>query len=179
MQRILFLLIFAAGTATIFYSCKKESKTAYLKVNMRDQPIDFDSVNVELLQVSVHYSESDEVESGWMDLETNVGMYNLLDLQNGVTAAITSGGIIPVGKISQMRLLLGDVNYVVVDGELSVLDLSSQDKTGLKININTTINPADSIEILLDFDVEKSIILKGSGEYQLKPVVQLDELVRF
>jgi hypothetical protein len=160
-------------------ACQKDkNETAYLKVKMVDQPIDYDSVNVEIINVSVHYNGSDSI-SGWTDLTTNAGMYNLLDLQNGVTAAITDGGLIPVGKISQMRLLLGDDNYVVIDSIVYPLDLSSQDKTGLKINLNTEIQAQDSIEITVDFDAEKSIIQTGNGKFKLKPVVKLEDVIFF
>lgn len=163
----------------VVVACQKDTnKTAYLKVKMVDQPIDYDSVNVEIVNVSVHYGGSDSV-SGWTDLPTNVGMYNLLDLQNGVTAAITDGGLIPTGNISQMRLLLGDDNYVVIDSIVNPLDLSSQDKTGLKINLNTEIEAQDSVEITIDFDAEKSIVQTGNGAYKLKPVVKLEEVIFF
>ena len=161
-----------------FLTCKKEEKQqAYLKVKMVDLPIDCDSVNVEIVNVSVHYSDSSS--SGWTNLATNAGMYNLLELQNGVTAAITDGGSIPAGKITQMRLLLGDNNYVVVDSTAHPLKLSSQDKTGLKININTQIEAQDSVEITIDFDAEKSILLTGNNTYKLKPVVKLEEVIFF
>jgi hypothetical protein len=146
---------------------------------MKDQPIEFDSVNIELETVSIHYSDSEDGENGWRELETNSGMYNLLDLQDGVTAAITDGGLLPVGKLQQMRLILGDNNYVVVEGESFPLDLSSQDKTGLKINLNTTINAEDSVEITIDFDAEKSIIVTGSENYKLKPVIKLEEVITY
>ena len=173
--------LFLSSLIFIISACKKNvNETAYLKVKMVDQPIDFDSVNVEIINVSVHYSGSDSsATSGWTDLATNVGMYNLLDLQNGVTAAITDGGMIPVGKIQQLRLLLGDNNYVVIDSVIYPLDLSSQDKTGLKINLNTEIQPQDSVEITIDFDAAKSIVETGNDQFKLKPVIKLQEVIFF
>ena len=171
------MVVVAIGI-TISACQKDKNETAYLKVKMVDQPIDYDSVNVEIVNVSVHYNGSDSI-SGWTDLATNAGMYNLLDLQNGVTAAITDGGLIPVGNISQMRLLLGDNNYVVIDSVVYPLDLSSQDKTGLKINLNTEIEAQDSVEITIDFDAEKSIVQTGNDAYKLKPVVKLEDVIFF
>ena len=171
------MVVVAIGL-TIAACQKDKNETAYLKVKMVDQPIDYDSVNVEIVNVSVHYNGSDSI-SGWTDLATNAGMYNLLDLQNGVTAAITDGGLIPVGNISQMRLLLGDNNYVVIDSVVYPLDLSSQDKTGLKINLNTEIEAQDSVEITIDFDAEKSIVQTGNDAYKLKPVVKLEDVIFF
>lgn len=160
-------------------SCKKkdDNGTANLTVKMMDDPGDFDTVSVEVLEVQVHYSNEDE--SGWTSLETEAGNYDLLLLQDSVTATLTEDFEVPIGDLQQMRLILGTNNYVIVDDEMHPLELSSQDKTGLKMNLNTTVADGDQIEILFDFDVEKSIVITGSGTYKLKPVLKVEDVIIF
>jgi hypothetical protein len=146
---------------------------------MVDQPIDFDSVNVEITSVQIHSSNVDSVSSGWVDLSTNTGMYNLLELQNGVSASLADVNEIPLGKLQQIRLILGDNNYAVADSVIYPLNLSNQDKTGLKINLKADVSATDSIEITLDFDASKSIIETQAGQYKLKPVIKLQEIIYF
>ena len=166
----------------VAYSCQKTSGTGVLIVKMVDQPAEFDSVNVEVVAVQIHYSNDSLDESGWIDLETNVGIYNLLDLQDGVTAVLTDPATIPVGKLQQMRLILGDENTVVVEDETFPLGLSSQDKNGLKINLKSTpITEGDTVEITFDFDALKSIVIQGNDDdrFKLKPVVKLEEVIYY
>ena len=176
-KTIFFLALILTGL-----SCTKESGSAVLTVRMVDQPIDFDSVNVEIVNVQIHFSSSDttdSIQSGWIDLATNAGLYNLLELQNGVSAVLADPNEIPVGKLQQMRFILGNNNYAVDDSTIYPLDLSSQDKTGLKVNLKADVAASDSIEIILDFDAEKSIIETGNGSYKLKPVIKVEDILYY
>ena len=158
-------------------ACKKNNETAHMTVKMTDEPGDYDTVNVEILEVQVHYSNDEDDESGWVTLATEVGNYDLLLLQDGVTTILSEDVEIPVGKLQQMRLILGSNNYVVIEEEIFPLALSSQDKTGLKLNLNTTVAADDEIEITFDFDADKSINETGSGTYKLKPVLKVVEVL--
>lgn len=171
---IFFLLLLASAT---LYSCGKDADragNAYFSVKMTDAPGDYDSVNVEVIGTEIHYSGG-----GWTSLPTITGIYNLLDLQNDVTAVLVDPNIVPAGDIQQMRLILGAQNTVVVDSVSYPLALSSQDKTGLKINVNTSVYAGDSVEILIDFDAHQSIVEQGNGTYRLKPVVKLENVTFF
>ena len=163
------------------FGCQKESKTGTLIVKMVDAPVEFDSVNVEIIDFQVHYSNGLMGESDWVSLETNEGIYNLLDLQDGVTAVLVDGEEVPIGKLQQMRLILGEDNTVVVEDETYPLELSSQDKNGIKINLKSTIHEGDSVEIILDFDAQKSIVIQGNDDdqFKLKPVIKLEEIIYY
>lgn len=156
-------------------ACEKAPQgTGKMTVKMKDAPIAFDSVNVEVLRVDVHTSAN-----GWVSLPTNAGVYNLLDLQNDVTAVLATNVELPVGSISQMRLILGTENNVVVDSVSYNLELSSQSNTGLKFNLDATINNGDTVEVLIDFDAEKSIVVNGNGSFKLKPVIGVESIIYY
>jgi len=176
MKRVTKIIGCIIAIALIATACKKENKTGTLTVRMVDQPIPYEQVNVEVEFVQVHFNNTDNGAEGWVDLETNKGIYNLLDLQNGVSAVLVDGEVLPVGYLSQLRLVLGDDNTVVIAGITYPLALSSQDKNGLKINLDTTIHDGDDVEIIFDFDTEKSIVVEGNGTYRLKPVLHLESV---
>lgn len=163
-----------------FTSCNKDKGNGQLRVEMTDAPADFTEVNVNITEVWAHYSGSGNSGSGWVQLNANPGMYNLLDLQNDVTAVIADPTTIPVGSITQVRLILGDGNYAVeVIDSVAVeypLLLSSQDETGLKINLNSDIQPNETIVVVLDFDAAASIVTQGNGGYRLKPVIKVENV---
>lgn len=162
----------------LFNACNKNpGGTGAMTVKMKDAPVEYDSVFVDVQRVDVHFSDNNTGSSGWVALNTQAGVYDLLALQNGLFAILADSVELPVGNISQMRLILGTENSVVVGGISFPLLLSSQDKTGLKFNLNTTISDDDLVEVLIDFDAEKSIVLQGTGEYRLKPVIKVESVV--
>jgi hypothetical protein len=104
-------------------------------------------------------------------LNANAGMYNLLDLSNGVDTLIAFGDIEPQ-TIEQIRLILGPNNSIVVDGVSYPLSTPSAMQSGLKINVHQTLLAGINYAILLDFDANKSIVQEGNGDYKLKPVIR-------
>jgi hypothetical protein len=131
---------------------------------MQDAPMDFQEVNVEIKEIQVNY-----LDSGWVVLGTGAGVYDLLKLQDEVTAPLVEGQDIPVGKMNKMRLILGSNNTVMVDSVYSPLATTSAENTGLKMKTDTKIKADQEYEILFDFDAEKSVDIQGNGSYSLKP----------
>ncbi len=163
-------LIIIAATVQIFFSCeKKDDKFATLSVRLTDAPALYDSVLIEILSVEVHTDVN-----GWETLATNQGIYNLLQLQNNVDTVLVLSQQIPAGRVNQIRLILGINNRVVVSGISYPLSISSQDETGLKLNIQRILQPNTPYLLVMDFDAEQSIILTGNNTYKLKPVVSAE-----
>ena len=153
----------------IFTSCDndEESGTATLSVRLHDQPAAIDSALVEIIEVRVHVADT-----GWLTLNTDTGIYDLLLLQNGVDTLLVPPQLLPAGKLSQIRFILGDDNRVVVDSISYPLLLSSQDESGLKLNLHETIQAGQQYVLSVDFDAAQSIIQQGNGSYRLKPVLK-------
>lgn len=149
-------------------SCGKDNNKdkAQLSVLMTDAPGPYDAVYIDLLNVEVTGSGGDAIL-----LTTNAAIYNLLDLSNGVNTLIATSDMEP-GTISQIRLILGPNNSVIVDGESYPLSTPSAQQSGLKLQVHKTFEAGVAYAILLDFDAHQSIIEKGNGEYQLKPVIR-------
>jgi len=151
--------------------------TSKLMVKMTDAPGDYDEVNIEVLDVLIK-SDSDEGEKGWVsvgnpDMVGEGKIYDLLKLTGGASVLLTND-LIPAGHLGQIRLLLGDQNTVVVDGETFDLDTPSAQQSGLKLKVNETLMPDITYEFLLDFLVDKSIVSAGkSGKYILKPTIKV------
>jgi len=153
-------------------SCAKDANNdsskdkAHITVKMTDAPANYDAVMVDVVGVEIIGSNDDAVS-----LNATAGVYNLLDLSNGISTPIASGDLEP-GTISQIRLILGPNNKVVVDGVDFPLSTPSAMQSGLKLQVHQTLEPGASYIMLLDFDASQSVVLKGNGEYQLKPVIR-------
>lgn len=171
MKRIIFPFVILGLMIVWLAGCgESDSRPARIQVWLTDAPGDFQEVNIDLQAVEVHVGDDDS-ESGWLSLPTEKGIYNLLELTNGIDTLI--GDIeVPAGKISQIRLKLGDNNSIKVSDEVFDLTTPSAQQSGLKLQIHQTLEPGITYKILLDFDVARSVLLTGSGKYILKPVVR-------
>lgn len=165
--------IFLLGLIAVFLVCcdsDDDDKPAKVQIWLTDAPGDYQEVNIDLQEVKVHVGDNDE-ESGWQSLPTKEGIYNLLDLTNGLDTLL--GEIeLPAGKISQVRLVLGDDNTVKVNGDVFELATPSAQQSGLKLQVHQTLSAGITYKILLDFDVARSIVTTGNGGYILKPVIR-------
>jgi hypothetical protein len=169
-----FVLTAAFASTVLFYACSKDKSnsdagTTQLKVRMTDAPTIADSVNVDIRQVRVNFSN--DSTTNWVDLNTVAGVYNLLGLQNGVDTLLASGNV-TTGTVQQIRLVLGTNNSIVVAGTRYPLTIPSGAESGLKIMVNRRLN-ANLDSLLIDFDANLSIHQTGTGTYMLRPVLVL------
>ena len=173
MKQLLPLVILAL---LLFPSCDKNNNevpaptsSTVVKVYLHDQPAEYQQVNIDIQEVLIKgYGNNDEI-----DMADNAGVYNLLDYQNGLDTLL--GEItIDYDSISQIRLVLGPDNSVMVDSVLYPMDTPSAQQSGLKILINGAVNYVDTLVISLDFDANESVHQLGNGTYQLHPVIHQD-----
>lgn len=167
-MRTLKIIILAIAVSTLWIACKKDNTTGTTKVNVRltDAPGNFQQVNVDITGVEFKMNSGTVV-----NLNVTTGIYNLLDFINGIDVLIASADI-ESGTLSQVRLILGANNTVKVDGVVYPLSTPSAMQSGLKLNVNSELTSGVDYNLLLDFDANQSIVLKGTGEYQLKPVIR-------
>lgn len=159
-------------TGLMFTSCSPgqnpaDGGTAKMNVRLTDAPGEYDEVNIDVQAVEIIYNDSDRVTMN----AVRPGVYNLLDLTNGLDTLIATEDI-PSGEISQIRLILGENNTVMVDSTLRDLNTPSAQQSGLKINFHETLVSGITYEVTLDFDASRSIVLTGNNKYQLKPVIR-------
>lgn len=156
--------------AVVFISCSKDNPSeSTLHLRLTDQPIAMDSVFVDIRQVLVKVRQ-DTSENGWVSLQTNAGIYNLLSLQNGVDTLLGTGTL-PTGMVKEVRFVLGSNNRVVVNGISYPLTIPSGSESGLKIKVSKNLQ-ATIETLVIDFDAALSI-KQEQGGYKLKPVLKV------
>ena len=149
-----------------------ETLTSRIVVKLTDAPADYEEVNIDIQEVQVNLDENED-DSGWTSLSgINPGVYNLLELTNGLDTLLAEGEV-PAGFISQIRLVLGPNNTLVMDGQEIDLKTPSAQQSGLKVKLTQELTAGITYTILLDFDAARSIVQAGnSGSYNLKPVIK-------
>lgn len=169
-EKLIYVLLCLFG----LFSCAEDAEVLpgydYTKLTIRltDAPMAIEEVNIDLLKVVVKGDgQTDEI-----DLNTNAGIYNLLDYQNGLDTVI-AGTFTNIQFINQIRLVLGENNTVKVDGEIHELKVPSGSSSGLKIKVCLDLVTTTEIDLLLDFDAEESVRRLGNGKYILRPVIRV------
>lgn len=182
----LWVLALGAVLAVFLTSCDVNDgmQTGQLQVTMTDAPADYDAVYVDIQRVLVHKNanvepdtseEESSRDAGWVTLSDEPMRIDLLTLRNGneITLGETE---LETGTYSQLRLILGSDNEVVVDGQSHSLQTPSAQQTGIKLNINADIEDGETYSLLVDFDAGRSVVETGNGNYLLKPVLRAANL---
>jgi hypothetical protein len=186
-------ILFSFLLILLSFSCNNENEmtTSHLKISLIDQAGDFESVNIDIQEIRVHSSsvvnededdgeeqengdgeENDNDSGGWVTLEgSDVGVVNILEYTNNNELTIYDSEF-PAGYISQIRLVLGDKNTVVIDGDSIKLTTPSGEQSGLKLNVHENLEAGLSYYLKLDFEAARSII-KANEKYLLKPVIRV------
>lgn len=172
-KTLIYPLLLVLASAVFFVSCKKDDNnnsggTAQVNMHLTDGPSSvYDHVYIDIQQVEVTMSGSSAVTL----TPIRPGVYDILQFRNGLDTLLMRASI-PAGTVSQIRLILGSNNSVVVGGVSYPLNTPSAQESGLKLNLGQTFAANGSYDIWIDFDAAKSIVLTGSGTYKLKPVIR-------
>ncbi len=127
-----------------------------------------EEVNIDLMVVGAIINDT------LHSLYTNAGIYNLLDYTEMKDTILASKSV-PIGYLSQIRLVLGKNNSIKIDGKYVDLKAPSASESGLKFNVQQEIMYGVIYTYLLDFDVEKSIV-QNDNKFLLKPVIKVSTI---
>ncbi|TGV01734.1 DUF4382 domain-containing protein [Flavivirga rizhaonensis] len=150
-----------------------------ISIKLVDESGDFEEVNVEVVDVLIKMDDNSDDDNGWISLNSDKKVINLLDLTGGVHEVLVDRFPIPTGTLKQIRLVLGDNNTIVIKNDLDVgethdLKTPSGQQSGLKLKVDALIEEGFTYDFVLDFDVDKSVIVAGkSGNINLKPVMRV------
>lgn len=176
----LFTVFFVFTAFLSLVSCQPESEKiskgmGSLRLLATDAPFSFenvDSATVTINQISIRKNGGEKL----MVLEKELTL-DLLKLRNGVTEALADIQI-PTGIYDQILLVVTEASVSLTSGEHFPLKVPSGEQSGLKIFISPalTINEGVRSEVLLDFDLSRSFVPKGTyGEisgFNFKPVIR-------
>jgi hypothetical protein len=160
-----------------------------LSILLTDAPGDFVAVYVTIAEVLVHRegTEGDDSDDGeWLSVATPNITYDLLKLQNGITT-LMGDKIIPATDYTQLRLILGSdddgavspllerthpfPHYIILEDDLEPYALKVPSNT-IKYNHNFTILDNEVVEMMIDFDANKSIHPAGD-KWILNPFLKV------
>ena len=200
MKHLLRACLALSIAIAILFSCSKENSNTdsavpegqqRVKIYLSDNPVNFDAVYVDIQKVVVQvipdscrgrgdrngndcYDDDEYRCSIWDTLDIRSGVYNLLNLSNGVDT-ILANGLTLQGRVNKIKLILGDNNSVVIDSVNYPLTLWGN-QHAVTINVRgadiDSLTPGD-LQLWLDFDAGGSIVKVSNNHFVLKPRIKV------
>ena len=188
MKKINVLVAVVIGVLVIgLTGCQKDdnnnSKTSgRLIITVTDDPfpIDFiEEASVVITRVEVR-SVGEEEGYPFLTLFEDTIEFNLLDLRNGVMEELLDMEV-PAGEYDLIRLYVDKATIKIKDWETYDMKVPSGAQTGIKIFIDPALRVKGGLtaELLLDFNLERSFVLKGNMDtpagingFNFKPVIR-------
>jgi hypothetical protein len=149
---------------------------------------DYENIFISISRIEAHFVETDEeqldaevaggsIKGNWQVIaqwdEGEGFEVDLIELEG--KSILLASELLPSGKYTQLRVFLEDQAIIIVNGEEGLeehdLNIPSVGQTGIKLIHPFEITSDYITELTLNFDVEKSIIKTGNGDYKLKPVI--------
>lgn len=194
---VLWLCSCSGGSSGSGSASSGSPSSGSLNLSLVDKPAgSYEAVYVTIKEVQVCHavaqcdeSIDDDCECQWETVATVNKTFNLLELVNGVMAGLGQKDL-ESGTYNQMRLFLGSepddgtnlfdevhpfAQYLIDEwGVVHEMKVPSGFQTGIKLNHPFQIVRGLTTELILDFDVARSVIKAGSsGKYLLKPTIKV------
>jgi len=169
MQKRFFLLLFAIAACG---PPPDDEKTGPITVRLVDAP----SRDVTSIVVTIDHVDAHTDRGGWTTLVSTPQTLDLLTLRGG-TFATLGIGVLPAGKLTQLRLVVSDsaTNYVVTsDGAHHALTIPSGTQSGIKLTGPIDLPACASAVLTIDFDGQNSLMTHPVQDgFMLRPVVRI------
>ncbi len=164
------------GTVGIDKTSTFASKPALLNISLVDAPNqDLTKVNVNIKYVELWLEKGGTKKR--VIVAEGMGNVDLLTLQNGINLRIINTEMPAQVQVREIRLVLEESGHYAnkLDGSVCDMKTPSAQRSGVKIKMpeSVTMENGNTYSIVIDFDALKSVVQKGNGGCNLKPVLHL------
>ncbi len=147
-----------------------------LRISLTDAPSrDLKSVFVNIDHAELFVQKGGA--RGRIIVSQGLGMVDLMTLRNGVLLPMQDMSLSTGLQITGIRLILkGENNHAIKsDDSRCEMQTPSAQQSGIKIHLAQpfTLESGSVYSMVMDFDAEKSVVVKGNGGCLLKPVLKL------
>ncbi|UZD21581.1 DUF4382 domain-containing protein [Algoriphagus halophytocola] len=158
-------------------ACRDSDSSPRALVNMIlvDSPAQWDSVFVEIngvdVEMIVEGRESD-FETFFLEYKSGNKRIKISELVGG-NALLLGRDELPIGRITKTTVLLGENHTMFIGSKKYVLDLAPDAENEVELETSIDIESGVAYDLLLDMDLEKSIIQNAETSYSLMPTFSL------
>jgi hypothetical protein len=168
-----------------FIGCQKAGdETGHVSILVTDAPFPLEYIEeatVTITRVELR-KEGEEEEHPFITVCEGSEELNLLDLRNGIVQELAEVEV-PAGAYNLIRMYVEEAGIVVKDYGSYSVKVPSGSQTGIKLFIAPSLQVSGGLttEVLLDFNLEQSFVLKGNLNspagikgFNFKPVIRAE-----
>lgn len=165
--------IFCVCAFIILHACdiqspQRPNTTVGFALTDAPNPKDYKAVNLDVQ--AIRYATT---TNSWSELEMTPTQVELLKFSNGIDTLLGKTTLEEGVQVTRIRLILGDNNTLVLeDGTEVPLSTPSGQTSGIQVNVSSGANVIGPYRIVIDFNVERSVVAQGNGSFSLKPVIR-------
>ena len=155
----------------------ESSEKSFISVKVSASPSDFENLYVELSEIHLKVIDDETHPKCWLRISaSNSGIYDLNQLVSGNDVLLIDNSSAPTGSIYEVKLVLGETNYIIENNERIDLFTNVVLQEGLTIRLDTNFNQNETYNFILNFDgsnsvfethIEDHYILKPSLSYRM------------
>lgn len=156
-------IFFSIAFLACFINCTKDniSKDGSLSsvtVKLKSLPGELNTVFIEIKDVELRVKDSDNAPSAWISLNAiNIGTYNASDLiEDSKLLLVDNFEIVPT-YIYEIRLVLGDNNFIDLDNTLHSLDVSNLGNSIPSNELRLELLQNHFYDFVINIDIDKSV----------------------
>ncbi len=167
------LLILAAGFSGFSCDNADSSPRALLNVILVDSPAAWDSVFVEIEGVDVEVmagGRQTDIQKFFLEYKSGDKRIKVSELVGG-EALLLGRNELPVGTLIKATVRLGRNHSMFFNQNRFTLPLADPDQLEIQLETDINLEAGISYDLILDLDLEKSILLKTASppSYEISP----------
>ena len=166
-------LVLLTSIVTFFYNCSDSVETmpqeepTMLSVTLESSLATYDALNVEIADVLIKTKDNGAAPDCWISLHANgLGTVDLMSLTNGSDALLVSDFPVKGGEIYEVKLILGNNNSVVLNGETFSVSAPENHQNGLSVPSTHYLNGGNRYIINLVVNTENAVVENEISSYK-------------
>ncbi|WP_426432088.1 DUF4382 domain-containing protein [Winogradskyella sp. HB-48] len=161
MKQFLILKQFAYLVLVLsFTSCTRDNiddvnNATQITVKLKSSNQSSSKVYLDIEDVQIKISENAENSEAWLSLNTvNQGVFNVTDFKEDNTLLLVDDFEVEATYVYEIRLVLGENNFMNINSVLHSLDLGNAKPSNL---IETQLNSKRRYDMVIDIDLGESV----------------------
>ncbi|WP_455169098.1 DUF4382 domain-containing protein [Aegicerativicinus sediminis] len=174
-------LVILLSIVTFFFNCSDSVETlppqesTNISVTLESSLASYDALNVEISDVLVKTKDNGAAPDCWISLHANgLGNINLLELTNGSNLMIVNNLPVKTSEIYEVRLVLGNNNTVIIDGQSYSVSAPENHQEGLSVPSIHLLKGGNNYTINLKVNIDNAVVENSVNNYKyLNPTMEV------
>lgn len=154
-KALLILAVVLSATSCSKDDIQDNNQSTQITVKLKSSNQSSSKLYLDIEDVQIRIGENPNSTSSWVSLNTiNKGVFNVSDLKENNTLLLVDDFEIKATFVYEIRLVLGDNNFMDINHVLHSLDLGNAEPSNL---IETRLNSKRRYDMVIDIDLDKSV----------------------